>query len=101
MKIIKTIAHQIHEETEGAMDYAKSAVHYREEYPELARVYADMAEQELTHANKLHDFVVKFINEVRRTKEPPAYMLEVWEEEHKEIIEEVAQTKAMIAMIQR
>ena len=83
------------------MDYAKSAVHYREEYPDLARVYADMAEQELTHANKLHDFVVKFINEVRRTKEPPAYMLEVWEEEHNEIIEEVAQTKAMIAMIQR
>lgn len=83
------------------MDYAKNAVHYREEYPELSRVYADMAEQELTHANKLHEFVVKFINEVRRINEPPVYMLEMWEEEHKEIIEEVAETKAMIAMIQR
>ena len=101
MKIIKMISHQIHEEAEGAMDYAKMAVHYKEEYPELSRAYAEMAEQELSHANRLHDFVVKFINKVRETATPPKYMLDMWEEEHKEIIEEVAKTKAMIAMIQR
>lgn len=101
MKIIKKLAHQIHEEAEGAADYAKCAVHYREEYPDLSRLYAEMAEQELTHATKMHEFVVKLIARVRETAEPPKYMLDLWEEEHKEIIEEVAQTKAMIAMIQR
>ena len=101
MKIIKKISAQIHEETEGAMDYAKCAVHYKEEYPDLARVYAEMAEQELSHANKLHDYVVKFISRAREMGEPPRYMLEMWEEEHREIIEEVAKTKAIIAMAQR
>ena len=95
------ISEQIHDETDGAMHYAKNAVHYKEEYPELSRVYAEMAEQELTHANKLHDFVVKFITKVREMGEPPKYMLDMWEEEHHEIIEEVAKAKAMLAMAQR
>lgn len=83
------------------MEYAESAVHYKDEYPELARTYAEMAEQELTHANKLHEFVVKFIAKARESAEPPKWMLEMWEEEHKEIVEEVAKAKAMISMIQR
>lgn len=83
------------------MEYAKCAVHYKDEYPELARAYAEMAEQELGHANKLHDFVVKFIAKTREIAEPPPYMLEMWDEEHKEIVEEVAKAKAMISMIQR
>ena len=33
--------------------------------------------------------------------EPPKYMTDMWEEEHKEIVEEVAQTKDMISMAQR
>jgi ferritin len=101
LKIIKKISSQIHEEAEGAMDYAKMAVHYKDEYPELARQYAEMAEQELGHANKLHDFVVKFIAKARETVEPPKWMLDIWEDEHKEIVEEVAKAKAMISMIQR
>jgi ferritin len=101
VKIIKKISHQIKEEAEGAMEYAKCAVHYKDEYPDLARAYAEMAEQELGHANKLHDFVVKFIAKARETVEPPKWMLEMWDEEHREIVEEVAKAKAMITMIQR
>ena len=52
MKIIKKISHQIKEEAEGAMEYAKCAVHYKEEYPELSRAYADMAEQAVTAARE-------------------------------------------------
>lgn len=55
-----------------------------------------MAEQELGH-----EFVVKFIAKARETLEPPKWMLEMWDEEHKEIVEEVAKAKAMISMIQR
>ena len=47
------------------------------------------------------DFVVKFIAKARETVEPPRWMLEMWDEEHKEIVEEVAKAKAMISMIQR
>ena len=101
MKIIKKISHQIKEEAEGAIEYAKCAVHYKEEYPELARAYADMAEQELSHANRLHDFVVKFIAKAREKAEPPKWMIEMWDEEHREILEEVAKAKTMISMAQR
>ena len=95
------IAEQIHDETDGAMHYAKNAVHYKEEYPDLARTYAEMAEQELNHATRLHEFVVKFIAKARERVEPTKYILELWEEEHSEIVEDVARAKAMIAMVQR
>ena len=101
MKELEEQRKNLQTEADGTVPAQQIETNYKEEYPDLARAYAEMAEQELTHANKLHEFVVKFIAKVRETVEPPKWMLEMWEEEHKEIIEDVAKAKAMIAMIQR
>ena len=54
--------------------------------------------QEIKHIEMLHESVVKEINKERehlksQGKEIPAFMLETWQEEHEEYVEEMAKIK--------
>lgn len=98
MRIIKKIAKQMKEEIASAKEYAKLAAHYKIEQPTLAKVYYDSANDELTHADKLHAEVVKLIEKQRAIEPPPSVMLELWEYEHKEYVEEYGIAKNMIAL---
>lgn len=53
--IIKDIYEEIWEELDGAEHYAKRAATLKHDYPELARLYASMSEQEMHHSNALAD----------------------------------------------
>lgn len=98
MRIIKKMTEQMKEEIASAKEYAKLAIHYKTEQPTLAKVYYDSANDELTHADKLHAEVVKLIEKQRAIETPPPVMLELWDYEHKEYIEEYAIAKNMIAL---
>lgn len=98
MRIIKKMLGQIKDEMEIAREYAKCAVHYKQEYPTLAKVYYDMANDEMKHADMLHTEVVKLIEKQRAIETPPPVMLELWDYEHKEYIEEYAIAKNMIVL---
>lgn len=98
MKIIKTLSEQIKEELHGAKEYIKLAIHLKTEYPELAKAYSEMAEQEMNHSMRLHGFAVQMIAEQRKVSEPPKYMIEMWDEEHVKIMERFAKVKALQEM---
>lgn len=98
MKIIQKIADQIKDELCSAKKYAKAAVHYKSEQPQLAAAYHEMSEQKMNHALKLHTFVVKFIEEERAKAEPPAYMIEMWQKKHNKIMGKVAKVKVLQQM---
>lgn len=98
MRIIKKIAEQMKEEIASAKEYAKLATHYKTEQPTLAKVYYDAANDELTHADKLHAEVVKLIEKQRAIEPPPPVMLELWKDEHNDYIEEYGIAKNMIAL---
>lgn len=98
MREIKEMAKQIHEELDGAKEYAVKATAYKTAGNMTAgKTYFDMANDEIKHAMNIHGLVTKLIEETRKKVTPPEYMLEMWNEEHEEYLEEMAKVKYMLA----
>ena len=99
MKIIKKLSKQISDEIEGMEDYAKCALEWRKTDPELSKAYYDMAKAEHTHAQRLHELVMRKIEEAKASGiEPPQSMLNAWEDKHRELIEKSAMAKVYLDM---
>ena len=101
MLIIKRLAKQIKEELEDAEKYAEEAHELRMEYPAIAASYAKLAEQELEHANILHDNVVRLIEKASAEKTVPPVMMELWRWQHEEMIEEEKGVRLLLDMFRR
>ena len=96
MRIIKILSDKIKEELGDAKSYAKMAIEYKEEYPELSRTLYNLSTQEMEHMNLLHNEVTAIIKKYRETKgDPPADMLAVYEYLHKEQIEKASKVKTL------
>lgn len=84
----------IDDEVEGAIEYAECAVMYKDEHEDLARTFADLAEQELKHVSRLHEAVVDLINQARdEGKTIPTGMMEMYEYLHKRQIEKTNEAR--------
>lgn len=96
MKIIKQLSDYIDEELDGAECYAKMAVKYKTERPDLAKMFYTMSIEEMNHMKYLHDAVVKIIEEHRKTKgEPPAPMMAVYEYLHEKHIDHAKEVRIL------
>ena len=96
MKIITKVVDLISEELSDAKRYIKLAEQEKEN-KSLSECFAALAEEEMSHAKRLHAEVEKLIAEVRaRDGEPPAEMLAVYNYMHKKQIEKSAKIRRMI-----
>ena len=96
MKIIKVLSEMIEDELDGAEEYAKLAIHYKEEHPGLADVLYDISTQEMVHVNRLHDEVVKVIKKYREKHgDPPVEMQAIYDWQHEKQIEEAKEVKIL------
>ena len=88
MKIIKLLSEHIESELEDAEHYAKLALHYKEEHPNIAKTFFDLSVEEMDHVERLHNDVVDMIEKYRKEHgEPPAAMKAVYDYLHEKNVE--------------
>lgn len=99
MKIIEKISDKIMDEIDCAEEYAKCALYYKEERPQLADVYSCIANEKLGHMELLHGQVVMIIDQYRKKNgEPPQAMKVLYDILHRKQIEHAAAVKGMLAL---
>ena len=99
MTKIKKLVDEIADELDSAKDYAECHLTYKAKgNDEWSKRYYEMANDELKHADYLHDRAVEEIEELRKVYTPPQDMLDKWDSDHKKFIEKTAWIKQMLAM---
>ena len=99
MKIIQEIEDHLHEELKSAKHYIKCALKYKEENPRLGDLYYQLSQDSMTSVEKLHNMVVKIIEEYRNDHgEPPAEMLAVYNYLHGKEIDKAKTVKNLQGM---
>jgi len=99
MKIIKCLADKIDEELADAEAYVELAEKWKQEEPETAELFYELSNEELGHMSRLHEEVVKKIEEYRKENgEPPEGMKMLYDYLHGKHIEKTKQIKVMQGM---
>lgn len=100
MEKVARLAGMVREEVEDARRYAMCALKAKDADAQGARTFAEIANQELGHADKLHALIVACIDEAKRSgRAAPEGMERVWEYEHGRIIEETASVRSLLMML--
>lgn len=99
MTRIKLLVDTLKDELHSAKDYAEEYLTFKaDDNMTWAKRYLEMANDELKHADYIHERVVAEIEELRETYTPPQNMLDKWNEDHKKYIEKAAWIRQMLAM---
>lgn len=96
MTIIAKLSDFIEEELNDADKYARCALNYKEENPNLATVFNRLSLEEMNHMNLLHEQVVALIIEYKKAHgDPPEKMQGIYDYLHKKHMERANEIKIL------
>lgn len=99
MKYIEDMVLDIEDEINGAKGYAEKYVYNKSQNrPDRARLYFEMAQDELKHAKNTHMIAVEEIEKLKEFYKPTNEMMEIWDKVHKDYVEKFAWIKQMLDM---
>lgn len=99
MHKIKKMAERIAEELEDAKTYAEDYIEAKAKgNMSAANKYKEMSNDELRHAENIHEFAVAEIESIAKVYTAPIEMQEKWERAHKEYVQNAALVRQMLSM---
>jgi ferritin len=102
MKIIEKLSDMMEEELHDAEKYAKCAIKYADEFPELSHVFATLSREEMRHQGMLHEQAERIIATHRKEHgEPPAAMKAVYDYLHARMIDKAHEIEMLQAKMKR
>lgn len=103
MRFIKELCERIKEEVSDSCWYAKKAIDLKSEgKPNAAQLFYEIASQEVNHAEKLHELVLKEVSAAKSAGvEVPAGMEQIWRWEHDGLVEDMAHAKDVLSLYSR
>ena len=89
MKAIQIVIDHMNDTLEEAEEYYRDYVIFKEHHPKVASTALEMAQTHLGLYNRWHEVIVSLINEHKmKSGEIPKTMQELYDYEHKKLIEE-------------
>ena len=97
MMTIAKLVEYISEELDMACSYAECALMNKDSDKPLAETYHELAEEEMTHYQKLHKQVVRIISDYKKEYgDAPVEMTAIWNHEHKKMIQRATKIRVML-----
>jgi len=93
----ETMLDQLEEELEGAEEYTKCAMATKAEVPDVGDMYMRMANQEMEHANNIHNAIDKLVRDDR----VPHDLRTVWEWQNKKFMRWAEKIRMKMEMARR
>lgn len=90
MKIIAEVIDDIYCAKRESEKYLDKAIKYKSEFPKVSNMYYNTYETHRSLIDSMHDVIVSLITEQRKKEEPPKNMQDIWDYQHKQIIDEMA-----------
>lgn len=96
MEIIELLYEHIEEELEDACTYARLALEYKERDPDVAKLFADLSNEEVGHMDRLHKAVVVKIDQYRRDHgNAPVGMAAMYDYLHRRQLDKMGKVAAL------
>lgn len=96
MEIIELLSDHIEDELEDACTYAQLALEYKERDPDVAKLFWELSNEEVSHMDRLHRAVVTKIEQYRREHgEAPTGMTALYDYLHRRQMDKAGKVAAL------
>ena len=96
MKVMRKLYDQCMEELDGVMEYSECSMRLANHDNDLARMYYNMAKQEMEHASTLHEASKRLSASKMGTEDIDPRLMELWEEMEHCKIKKMGMAKACL-----
>lgn len=100
MSQMKKLLEQFEEEIEGVEEYTKCSLSAKDD-PAMAKMYSEMAQQELAHAKKLRDQILEKGSKEMESGEAEKVLARIWQEHQDDMTEKIARASGYLGLLKQ